>query len=67
MDSSNDALSRRHAVGVLSLGVAGMAAGSAMADPPQSQSRATSTQSRNPDPRTKYPAPRFRSRRWLAK
>ena len=57
MDSSNDAFSRWHAVGLVGMGMAGMAAGSAIADPVQP--RAVSTQSMNPDPRSKYPAPPF--------
>ncbi len=35
MDSSNDTFSRRHAVGLVGIGMAGMAAGSATADPGQ--------------------------------
>lgn len=48
MDSSNDSFSRRRAVGLVGAGMAGMAAGTATADP--AQSRQNSAQSMNPAP-----------------
>src|SRR4051812_49077486 len=59
MNSENPDFSRRRAVGVVGLGMAAAASGSALAETTSAQGRPTSREPRMEDPTTKYPKPPF--------